>query len=126
MTILRKPLILLAALAIIVWVLWPTSPAPLRATAGRYMVEFTLPDPRIGTNILTLDITENGRPATPSGVTIEPVMSQMGHATMPKAVTADAPGRYRISDLDLPMAGQWEITVTVDGDRVVFPLLVNG
>jgi hypothetical protein len=39
-------------------------------------------------------------------------MPQMGHATTPVAAAARGDGRYR-ADVDLYMAGQWEITVRI-------------
>jgi hypothetical protein len=69
--------------------------------------------PKLGINPVTVEITGNGgQSPTPDSVTFEPGMPQMGHATTPVAAAAQGHGRYR-ADVDLSMAGQWEITVRI-------------
>ena len=61
----------------------------------------------------TVETTGNGgQPATPDSVTFAPAMPQMGHATTPVAAVPQGDGRYR-ADVDLSMAGQWDITVRI-------------
>jgi hypothetical protein len=127
MTGLRKPVLIAAVLvvaAVLAWLLWPSAakPVTLRAATGPYTVQFAMPAPTLGANTATLEITGPDTRA----VTVEPVMPQMGHALAPVPAEPESPGRYRVT-MTLPMSGQWEITVTLNGtEHVVFPLLVNG
>jgi hypothetical protein len=115
----RQRLIVIAAIATVVgagiWLLWPKSveDSAATATAGPYRVQMTGESPKIGISPFTVDITGNGgHPPTPDSVTFEPVMPQMGHATTPVAAVAQGDGRYR-ADVELSMAGQWDITVRI-------------
>ena len=116
----RLHLVVIAAIAAAVvgagiWVLWPTpmKDGAATATAGPYRVQLTGESPKVGISSVTVEITGNGgQPPTPDTVTFEPAMPQMGHATTPVAAVAQGVGRYR-ADVDLPMAGQWEITVRI-------------
>ncbi|MFE0022324.1 FixH family protein [Amycolatopsis sp. NPDC059021] len=128
----RRPVVLIVVVALIVagvlaWLFWSGSsstPVSAQTTSGPYTVRLTGEQPRIGGNGFTLEVTGPGADA----VTVEPVMPQMGHALTPVPAAADGPGRYR-ADVGLPMAGQWELTVSLRGPagpaNVVFPLLVK-
>jgi nitrogen fixation protein FixH len=116
----RRRLVGIAAIAAVIvgagiWLLWPKSVddgAPT-ATAGPYRVQLTGESPKVGISPVTVEITANGgQSLTPGSVTFEPAMPQMGHATTPVAAVTQGDGRYR-ADVDLPMAGQWEITVRI-------------
>ncbi len=129
----RRPTVLIAVVALVVaagaaWLIWGTrgtEPAAQQAVSGPYTVRLTSDPPRIGGNTLSLEVTG---PA-PEGVTVEPVMPQMGHALAAVPAGPDGPGRFRATDVGLPMSGQWEITVSLRGPggpaQVVFPLLVK-
>jgi nitrogen fixation protein FixH len=115
-----------------IWWLWPKSAdhSAAAATAGPYLVQLTGESPKVGISPLTVEITGNGgRPLTPDSVTFEPAMPQMGHATAPVAAAAQGDGRYR-ADVDLYMAGQWEITVRIAASgqvqEAVLPVTTNG
>ncbi|MBO0680639.1 FixH family protein [Mycolicibacterium sp. S2-37] len=116
----RERLVVIAAIAVAVvsagiWLLWPKSmnDAAATATAGPYLVQLTGGSPKVGISPVTVEITGNGgQPPTPDSVTFEPGMPQMGHATTPVAAAAQGRGRYR-ADVDLSMAGQWDITVRI-------------
>jgi hypothetical protein len=115
----RQRFVVIAAIAAIVgagiWLLWPKSvdDRAVTATAGPYLVQLTGESPKVGISPVTVEIIGNGgHPPTPDSVTFEPAMTQMGHATTPVAAAAQGGGRYR-ADLDLSMAGQWEITVRI-------------
>lgn len=115
----RQRLVVIAAIAAVVgagtWWLWPKPvyQSAAAATAGPYLVQLTGESPKVGITPLTVEITGNGgQPPTPDSVTFEPAMPQMGHATTPVAAMAQGDGRYR-ADVDLSMAGQWEITVRI-------------
>ncbi|NBH05957.1 FixH family protein [Amycolatopsis sp. SID8362] len=129
----KRPTTLIAAVALVAaalltWLLWPSGgakPTTQQAVSGPYTVQFSADRPRIGGNTFAVAVTG---PA-PDAVTIAPVMAQMGHALAPVPAGPDGPGRFRAADVGLPMAGQWEITVSLRGPggaaQVVFPLLVN-
>ncbi|MBE1499226.1 hypothetical protein H4696_006326 [Amycolatopsis lexingtonensis] len=129
----RRPTTLIVAVALVAaglltWLLWPgggAKPTTQQAVSGPYTVQFSADRPRIGGNTFAVAVTG---PA-PDAVTIAPVMAQMGHALAPVPAGPDGPGRFRAADVGLPMAGQWEITVSLRGPggaaQVVFPLLVN-
>ena len=116
----RQRLVVIASIAAAVvgagiWLLWPKSidDSAATATAGPYLVQLTGEPPKIGFSAVTVEITGNGgQPPTPDSVTFEPAMTQMGHATTPVAAVAQGGGRYR-ADVDLSMAGQWDITVRI-------------
>jgi nitrogen fixation protein FixH len=115
----RQRLVAIAAIVVAVgagiWMLWPKSMDDSAATAaaGPYLVQLTGESPTVGISPITVEITGNGsRPPTPDSVIFEPAMPQMGHATTPVPAAAQGDGRYR-ADVDLPMAGQWEITVRI-------------
>ena len=116
----RQRLVVIAAIAAAIvgagiCLLWPKSmedSAPT-ATAGPYRVQLTGESPRAGISPVTVEITGNGgRHPAPDSVTFEPAMPQMGHATTPVVAVAQGDGRYR-ADVDLSMAGQWEITIRI-------------
>ncbi|MET0702658.1 MAG: FixH family protein [Mycobacterium sp.] len=115
----RQRLVVIAAIAAVVvgagiLVLWPKPMAVSAptATAGPYLVQL-IGESKVGIGPVIVEITGNGgQPPTPDSVTIEPAMPQMGHATTPVAATAQGDGRYR-ADVDLSMAGQWDITVRI-------------
>ena len=128
----RQRLVVIAAIAAAVvgtgiWFLWPKSMEDdaAAATAGPYRVQLTGESPKVGTSPVTVEITDDGsRPATPDSVTFEPAMPQMGHATTPVAAVAQGDGRYR-ADVDLSMAGQWEITVRIAGSGQVHEAVLS-
>jgi len=116
----RQRVVVIAAIAVAVvgtgiWLLWPkpTADGAATATAGPYRVQMTGESPKVGISPFTVDIAGNGgQPPTPDSVTFEPVMPQMGHATTPVVATAQGNGRYS-ADVELSMAGQWDITVRI-------------
>ena len=115
----RQHLVVIAAIAAVVgagiWLLWPKSmdDSAAATTAGPYLVQLIGESPKAGVSPVTVEITGNGgQPSTPDSVTFEPAMPQMGHATTPVAAVAQGDGRYR-ADVDLSMAGQWDITVRI-------------
>jgi len=128
----RQRLVVIAAIAAAVvgagiWFLWPksTSDSAATATAGPYRVQLTGESPKAGISPVTIEITGNGgRPPTPDSVTFEPAMPQMGHATTPVAAVAQGDGQYR-ADVDLSMAGQWDITVRIAAGGQVQEAVLN-
>lgn len=115
----RAILLAVALLAVITgvaaWLLWPRSEnTSQRIPAGPYLIRLASAL-HPGANAVEFDITDReSAPAQPSRVTVAPAMPQMGHAVPPVAAAATGPGRYR-AELELPMSGQWEITVELSG-----------
>ncbi|KAA0096214.1 hypothetical protein CIW49_21165 [Mycolicibacterium sp. P1-18] len=94
-------------------------------TAGPYRVQLTGESPRAGISPVTVEITgAGGEPATPDSVTFEPAMPQMGHATTPVTAVALGDGRYR-ADVDLSMAGQWDVTVRITASSQVHEAVLS-
>jgi hypothetical protein len=128
----KRPVVLITVVAvlaagIVAWLIWGTGtsgPSVQQAVSGPYTVRLTTCQARIGVNAFTLDVS----PAA-AGVTVEPVMPQMGHALTPVPAAPDAAGHFHVDGVELPMAGQWELAVTVSGPggpaQTVFPLLVK-
>ncbi|GAB4585801.1 FixH family protein [Nocardia sp. IFM 10818] len=120
----RRVLLVAAALiaaAVAAWWLWPSPGGKTvpRMTAGPYLVQLTIADgaPRTGDNTVDIEITDQqGIPATPDRVSVEPAMPQMGHAVPPAIAGTVTPGRYRAT-VHLPMPGQWEIAVHLSGPQ---------
>jgi hypothetical protein len=116
----RQRLVAIAAIAAAVigagiWLLWPKSmdDSAATATAGPYLVRLTGGSPKVGISPVTVEITgDGGQSPTPDSVAFEPGMPQMGHATTPVVAADQGRGRYR-ADVELSMAGQWEITVRI-------------
>jgi hypothetical protein len=101
------------------------------ASGSRYTVRLSVDDPRAGPNSLGIEVTDRaGTPVAPDEVVVEPVMPQMGHAFAPVTAQPEGQGRFRAPTADLPMAGPWQITVSLHDasgvDHVVLPLLVKG
>jgi nitrogen fixation protein FixH len=123
--------VVVAVTALVVWPKDGESQQYLAET-GQHRFELTPASTKTGVNSFDLEITDRaGNPAKADSVTVEPAMPQMGHAVSPITAGPREPGRYKVENVDLPMAGQWEITVSIstgslDGsERVVFPLLLN-
>ncbi|HET6709599.1 FixH family protein [Amycolatopsis sp.] len=129
----RRPTLPIAVVVLIVaagagWLLWgggAAKPTAQQAVSDPYTVRFAADEPRIGGNTFTVEVDG----PVPDTVTVAPVMAQMGHAFAPVPAAPDGPGRFRATGVGLPMAGQWEITVSLRGPggpaQVVFPLLVK-
>ena len=108
-------------------VLWPrgVEAQPHLAESGGLRFELTPTSTRTGSNTFDLRVTDLSGNAADGDVTVEPAMPQMGHALAPITAAPQAPGQYRVAGVDLLMAGQWEITVSLRSERVVIPLLLT-
>jgi len=124
----------LGALAVVVAllgalvVLWPRGieAQPHLAESEQFRFVLTPASTRSGSNSFDLRITDRaGNPAQGSEVVVEPAMPQMGHAIAPITAGPLGPGHFQAVGVDLPMAGQWEITVSLNAQRVVIPLLLT-
>jgi len=128
----RRRLLVMVVIAVAVvgagaWFLWPTAedPTTSAATAGPYLVRLGGDSPKVGVSTLTVELSGNGgQPPPPDSVTFEPAMPQMGHAATPVVATEDGAGQYR-GDVDLSMAGQWEITVRIAAAGQVHAAVLN-
>ncbi|MEU7000084.1 FixH family protein [Nonomuraea sp. NPDC046570] len=122
-------LVSVAMLAGLGWMLWPgggSGPDEYQAVTARHTVRLTVGDAR--TWSIAVD-DARGRAASPYSVLVEPVMTHMGHAIAPAAARPQGQGRYRVTLGEQPMAGVWNVSVTINGpggaDRVVIPLLIS-
>ncbi len=109
-------------------VLWPRTveAQPHLAESAQLRFVLTPAITKTGVNSFDLRITDlGGNPAQGSEVVVEPAMPQMGHAIAPITAGPLEPGHYRVGDVGLFMAGQWEITVSLSAERVVIPLLLT-
>ena len=115
------------AVAAALLVLWPrgVEARPHLAESAQLRFELTPASTRSGSNSFDLRITDRSGNAADGDVTVEPAMPQMGHALAPITAAPRAPGRYEVAGVDLFMAGQWEITLSLRGERVVIPLLLT-
>ncbi|MEV8633091.1 FixH family protein [Streptosporangium sp. NPDC051023] len=116
------------------WLFWPwgdTGPAVLSNGTAHYRIRLTVDASRTGASPVTVEVADlQGRPVTLRKVTVEPVMTTMGHAYEPVDAVAAGPGRYRAESLSLRMGGAWELNVLLHGptgvEQAAFPLLVTG
>jgi hypothetical protein len=99
------------------WLFWTGSPTSAvsgsQANVGPYVVRLSTDSVQRGVAELTFDITDGAnKPVEPENVSVEPVMTQMGHALVPVRATPNAPGTYR-AQVAFEMTGQWDITVRI-------------
>lgn len=107
---------------------WPRTveAQPHLAESAQLRFVLTPASTKSGVNSFDLRITDRaGNPAPGGEVVVEPAMPQMGHAIAPLTAGPLEPGHYRVGDVGLFMAGQWEITVSLSAERVVIPLLLT-
>lgn len=90
------------------------SAAPLTAQAGRFNLQLsTVPDPPVaGSNTLTITITDGGKPLSGAGVSLHVDMTTMPMPSDFAAAPGGRPGEY-VATVNLSMAGQWQLTVSV-------------
>jgi hypothetical protein len=103
----------------------------LHTGTSQYVVTATVANPRIGSTAVEIDLAgRTGGSAQPATVRIEAVMPLMGHAAAPVPAVAAGSGRYRADGVDLMMAGQWELLLSIDSsgvvDQLTLPLTVSG
>ena len=117
------------AIAMTTLLLWPRDPAKPVFTAhtAQHKVNLTVDNLEKGPNTFDVEVTDGaGKPLAANTITVELAMPQMGHALPPVTAARTGPGHYRAQDTDIPMSGQWEVTVSLPGtEKAVFSLLVN-
>jgi hypothetical protein len=126
-------LAVLLAGVVVAWLFWPSSTTAVvgsEANVGPYVVRLDTDSVSTGVADLTFDITDDSnQPAAPELVSVEPVMTQMGHPLSPVRAIPGGPGKYR-ARVNFEMVGQWEITVRITSDHkandAVLPLTVVG
>ena len=99
-----------------------TAAAVVTSDGGGYLIAVhSGPDavPSRGVNTLRLDVTRlsDGEPATGLQLDVVPWMPAHGHGTSVKPAVApgEEPGSYVVTNVNLFMAGLWEIRTTIDG-----------
>jgi hypothetical protein len=89
-----------------------------QATSGTGAYDVTVlahsPMPVRGNHTVQLVVTTSGAPADDLALTIVPWMPAMGHGTsVQPTVTPLGGGAYQLDDVDLFMAGLWELRTTI-------------
>lgn len=85
--------------------------------------------PEKGDNVWTVELDDDtGKPIDGASVSMTPFMPDHGHgsAKTPVATPTGEPGKYKIDQIYLPMAGYWEMTVHVGSEQVVFGFCIEG
>jgi hypothetical protein len=109
--------------------------AGMTKPAGTLVVKLVeaVPAPPIkGMNVLTVNITDGGgAPLDGATLTLVPFMPDHAHGSARKPlVTASGGGTYTITDIWLPMAGLWKLTITVQSNgatsEAAFQFCVDG
>lgn len=87
------------------------------SVAGRYDVSAVFdPFPTVGPQSLALAITEHAERVAGATVTVLPWMPAHDHGVSDASDVHEADGTYMVT-WTWPMAGAWEVTVTVDADE---------
>lgn len=95
------------------------------------LAAYTAPEqpPSRGVISTKLVITAQGKPVDGLSMTVEPEMPSMGHGTaMVPKVAAQGHGTYLVTDVDLFMAGRWDLRIAITGevtDAAVVPVDVR-
>ncbi|MFI6214941.1 FixH family protein [Nocardia brasiliensis] len=132
----RRPLIIAAALVVVLavlgWLLWPSSAqaVALRSGTERHLVTVTLERVRLGDTAVDVAVTDRaGAPTAHATVTVQATQLLMGHAGPPVALTAAGDGRFHADSVSLMMTGPWELRLTIDAhggvDQINVPLWVG-
>ena len=108
--------------------------ATTTSAAGAMKVTLTAATPTgitQGTNEWTLLVaTPTGTPLDGLALAVKPTMPDHGHgSSVVPTVTALGGGRYRVSELSLPMRGVWSIAIAATGsvnDSATFTFCVDG
>lgn len=95
------------------------------------LAAYTAPEqpPSRGVISTKLVITAQGKPVDGLSMTVEPEMPSMGHGTaMVPKVAPQGHGTYLVTDVDLFMAGRWDLRIAITGevtDAAVVPVDVR-
>jgi hypothetical protein len=109
--------------------------AGMTKPAGALVVKLVeaAPGPPIkGMNAMTLNVTDaNGAPVDGASLAVVPFMPDHAHGSARKTVIKPiGAGTYEVTDIWLPMAGLWKLTVTVQANgatsEATFQFCVDG
>lgn len=64
---------------------------------------------------LVVTRVSDGTPVDGLTLAIQPWMPTMNHGSLPPSVTAQGDGKYLVTNLDLYMAGRWQLRTNVSG-----------
>lgn len=91
-----------------------SAPAEARLTEGPLAVTVAVSPGRAGPVRVTLsDLTQDGEPIVPLGVTLELAKPSFGIGPFRREAARGTDGRYRLDGLVLPIGGVWVVTVDV-------------
>jgi hypothetical protein len=92
----------------------------LTSSSGALSVEIrTSPQPPVRGIIdaeLTVTRVADGSPVDGLAVAVSPWMPAMNHGASTPTITPEGGGKYLVTELDLFMAGFWELRTTLSGD----------
>lgn len=104
--------------------------------SGLFQAELTAADPAPpdrGDNAWTVRLTDAaGQPVVGATIEAKPFMPDHGHGSTPMfgTVTDQGDGTYRITSLNLFMAGYWQVTLTIQAgdqsDQLVYGFCIEG
>jgi hypothetical protein len=109
--------------------------AGMAKPAGALVVKLVeaVPGPPIkGMNAMTLNVTDaNGAPVDGAILTVVPFMPDHAHGSARKTVIKPTgAGTYEVTDIWLPMAGLWKLTISVQANgltsEAAFQFCVDG
>ncbi|WP_040818426.1 FixH family protein [Nocardia jiangxiensis] len=125
--------LVIALVALIGWLLWPSPPGHLVMHSGTadYIVTVTLDSPRMGDTGIDIELTDRaGRSVDGAVVRVQAVEPRMGYSDAPVTASASGAGRYRAPDVSFMMTGPWDlrVSIVVGGatDQLSVPLWISG
>jgi hypothetical protein len=122
--------VIVAAVAVIVWLLWPSPSGALVLHSGSpdHIVTVTIDSPRAGDTDIEIELTDrSGNPIDHAALRIQPIAPLAGHAGPALPARYAGPGRYHAVAVPLMMTGPWELRLSIDdADHLTVPLWIGG
>ncbi|WP_067895328.1 FixH family protein [Nocardia vaccinii] len=125
--------LVVALIALVGWLLWPSPPGHLVMHGGTadHIVTVTSGSSRIGDTGIDIDIADRaGHPVNGAVVEVQAVEPRMGYANAPVTATSSGGGRYHAQDVPFMMTGPWDLRLSIvigdTTDRLSVPLWISG
>ncbi|MFQ6329874.1 FixH family protein [Nocardia sp. CWNU-33] len=125
--------VVIAVIAVIGWLVWPRSPAPVVLNTGtpQHLVTVTVDRLRLGTTDIDITITDRaGVPIDHGAVLLQANQPLMGHAGQPVTAAPMSPGHFHAAGVALMMTGPWDLRLSIDthdgGEQLTLPVWVGG
>lgn len=126
-------LIVIALLALVGWLVWPSPPGALvlRSGTADHIVTVTVSSHRMGDTGIDLVVTDRaGKPVSGAEVAVQAIEPRMGYSDPPVTAGATSPGHYHAADVSLMMTGPWNLQVSIAAgggtDQLSLPLWIGG